>query len=86
MGFVAYGRGQDPDSEVIRLYRLTDLDSQGNPSASKPHYFGYIDKLGNWYIMRLTDTTSRFTRGDEDYSTGWTNRASLTYWRFDEIF
>ncbi len=51
-------------------------------------YYGYIDADSNWYIQRETDSTgdSDFVAGTSSYSTNWTNRASLTYAKFDETF
>lgn len=45
------------------------------------NYYGFIRKNGEWIIMReKTDQTEyRFAFGASDYSTNWTNKASLTY-------
>jgi len=62
-------------------YSITDLDT-----AAATQYFGYVNKGGNWYIMQLTGTTARYIKGDTGYSGNWTNRASLTYGYFYEVF
>ena len=51
-------------------------------------YYGYVDAEGNWYIQREDDATgdSDFSAGIINYSTNWTNRASLTYAKFNETF
>lgn len=61
-------------------YKITDLDS------GSPQYYGYADAEGAWYIMELTNTTGRYVKGDSDYETNWTNRASLTYDYFFNVF
>jgi hypothetical protein len=45
-------------------------------------YFGYLRKDGSWAIMKSTTSTAAvvtYAIGSSDYSTNWTNRASLTY-------
>lgn len=44
-------------------------------------YYGYQTLHGAWLIKRYDDTTGalRYAAGGENYSTNWTNRASLTY-------
>ena len=61
-----------------------------NVDNSSPSYYGFIDQDGNWYIMRATTsgniTTYEFVKGSSDYSTNWTNRASLTYQAYNAVF
>ena len=56
-------------------------------------YYGYIDRLGNWYIMKRDGSdggagviTFTFIKGSTLYSTNWTARESLTYAAFDTTF
>jgi len=86
MAFLTYGRGEDPHAELLKEYKISDMDSVGNPSVPNPHYFGYVNKDGAWYITKLTNVTARYSRGLTDYDTNWTNRASLTYENFENIF
>ena len=62
-------------------YKTTDLDTT---SATK--YVGYTDVDGNWFIKEITATTIRFVKGTSSYTTNWTNRASLTFDYFYNIF
>lgn len=56
-------------------YSISDMDT-----TSDPKYFGYMDDSGEWYIMKMTTSSEfRYVRGSTDYSTNWTNRASLSY-------
>ncbi len=84
------------------LARLFNLDTKQNPldsyvisrtdEASDPTYYGFVDNLGNWYIMRITgnDTFEYFksTNVVDFYGTGvgWDNRASLSYDEYSIIF
>jgi len=65
-------------------YTIADLDETG------PNYYGFVDHKGNWYIMKETTSGSTksygYQKGDSDYSTEWTNRASGTYQTFDSVF
>lgn len=66
-------------------YQIADKDDD-----LTPNYYGFIDKNGNWYIMREVISagadTYRFIAGSSDYTTNWTNRAGLSYDYFYSIF
>lgn len=60
-------------------YSLVQFDDTSSVSYE---YYAYMDKDSNWYIKRLTTATNLFeftAPVATTYSTGWTNRASLTY-------
>jgi hypothetical protein len=61
-------------------YKISDL-ADGDTS-----YFGFLKSDGSWYIMSLTETEARYVKGDDDYSTNWTDRESLTYDYYNNIF
>ena len=54
---------------------------------SNPAYYGYVDHKGHWIIMKRNlssgDYTDTYCVGKQNYSTNWTNRASLTYTTLD---
>lgn len=62
-------------------YKISDLDS-----TASPEYYGYVDKRGQWYILKLTDTEARYVNGTDGYDAAWTNRNSLNYRRYNEVF
>lgn len=64
-------------------YEISDMDISSDPS-----YFGYISSNGEWYIKQLNETngTIRFASGLNNYTTNWTNKSSLTYSPYNEIF
>jgi hypothetical protein len=54
-------------------------------------YFGNTKPDGTWLIKKLTDTSLSYATVTNNgavttYSSAWTNRATLTYGRFDEAF
>lgn len=71
------------DIDPTAFYKISDIDSSGDPA-----YYGYVKADGGWYIMRYSESSgqARYVKGSADYSTNWTNRASLSYSRFDEVF
>lgn len=71
---VATEAKQDP----LSSYKITDIDDAG--------YYGYLKADGAWYIMSGIAGEYRYIKGDSDYATNWTNRESLTYGYFYEIF
>lgn len=73
-------------SDQLKDYFVSDRDE----AVSSPNYYGFIKKDGSWYIMRQTSSsgvyTYRYVKGSSDYATNWTNRASLSYDYFYNIF
>lgn len=66
---------------LLDKYQPADSDE-----VTTTKYYGFLDIDGNWYIFRDTGDTYRYVKGDSDYSTNWTNRASLTYDYYNNIF
>ena len=70
-------------STVIGLVSMTDSYFSVDQDNSEPAYYGFQARDGTWYILRATTsgaTVSRlYARGTSDYSTNWTNRATLAY-------
>jgi len=63
-------------------YKISQLDS-----ATYPHYYGYVNQSGAWYIMKEDDLGNyRYTKGTTGFSANWTLRADLTYDYFNTIF
>ncbi|MDO8487702.1 MAG: hypothetical protein Q7S31_00110 [bacterium] len=62
-------------------YYISQIDD------STVSYFGFINNLGQWFIMRQdTDNSYRYTRGDKNFTTNWAKRIKLTYDSFDNVF
>lgn len=69
--------------DTLDQYKISDGDEAGTTK-----YYGFVDKDGNWYILK-NDTTAnsyRYTKGSGSYSAAWTARASKTYNTYDVIF
>lgn len=71
--------------DVLDCYQTSDIDK----ASATITYIGATDRAGNWYIKKIDETTGitmRFIKGDTNYTTNWTNRASLTYDYFYNTF
>jgi hypothetical protein len=56
-------------------WTISDIDN-----SSDPEYYGFLRADGSWLIVENTGGTQfRYDTGTSEYSTNWTNRASLTY-------
>jgi len=69
--------------DPLILYKAADIDI-----AADTKYYGFIDKDGNWYIMREITTAGsfRFCKGTSAYTTAWTAKTSQSYDYFYTIF
>lgn len=63
-------------------YAISDLDEANETLA----YYGFLDKRGYWYILKLTPTSARYVKGTTGYISNWANRANLNYQYFDLVF
>ena len=65
-------------------YKINQLDD------SSPAYYGFVDKDGDWFIMKEDSGDYRYYKkqgGDGNFATEWPNRATLSpYGYFDAIF
>lgn len=63
-------------------YSVSEIDD-----STFPAYYGFVHKTGAWYIAREANTGAyRYVKGGSGFSTNWTNRASLSYDYFDNVF
>mgnify|MGYP006395078073 CR=1 FL=1 len=71
-----------PLDGVSSQYHVHDKDE-----SSDPKYYGFVDSRGTWVIMKETTSTGtfRYSVGKTNYSTNWTNRASLSYGYFNDV-
>lgn len=67
--------------DLTRKYQVADKDDTADPK-----YYGFTDYTGGWYILREDSNTYRYVKGDDSYPTNWTNRASLTYDYYHEVW
>lgn len=64
-------------------YNISQLDADSTPA-----YYGFVNKLGAWYIMKeAADGSYTYVRGSSGFAAEWTTRAvRVDYDTFDEIF
>ena len=64
-------------------YEFRRLDDSGNPQ-----YFGYENKDGDWYIMRLSNNNlaEYYKSSTSDIDTEWANKSGFTYQAFRTVF
>jgi hypothetical protein len=62
-------------------YSISDKDDDASPN-----YFGFVDRDGNWYILKETVSagadTYRYASGSSNYATNWTNRATTVVYDY----
>jgi len=66
-------------------YNITEIDD-----SAADIYYGFVNKEGAWYIQKELSTGAyRYTTGASDFTnvtTGWPNKANLSYGYFNEKF
>ncbi|MFA6142508.1 MAG: hypothetical protein WC738_04345 [Candidatus Omnitrophota bacterium] len=68
-------------------YKISDeADDSVSPTTKK--YYGYLNRDGEWYIMRrdLTAKTYRYFAGSSNFTDGWSGREAYDYGTYEEIF
>lgn len=72
--------------DTLDQYKPSDIDE----SDANTKYYGFVNKDGNWYIMKVTATAIRYVSGSSGYETpttgAWATRASKTYDYFHNVF
>lgn len=74
------GTGTASPPDPLAKYKISDLEEAATS------YYGNVAADGSWYILKLTSTAARYTKGSSAYTTAWTGRAGLTYDYFDVVF
>lgn len=72
------------ETDPLVGFQPSDIDDSGSPK-----YYGFVKANGSWYIMRESSGAYRYATGDKNstiYSTKWTDRGTLTYSYFYEVF
>lgn len=81
---IAKGTKKTLQPEYLFDYKLSDIEK------GTTVYLGYLTKEGFWYVLKINKSVSpntfRYSRGSTNYTTNWTNRASLTYDYFNTVF
>jgi hypothetical protein len=63
-------------------YRISEIDD------NELTFYGFINKNGGWFIMKEDPNAGsfRYIKGESDFPGNWTNRESLKYDYFHNIF
>jgi hypothetical protein len=73
------GTQENPLIVSLKDFKISDIDSDNG-------YYGYLKFTGEWYILKLTDTTARYAFGLSAYSASWSDKEHLTYQLLNEAF
>ncbi len=90
--YVELDNGAIPITGTITASSSTLADFSVNDiEDATTSYFGYTKPDGTWLVKELTDTSVSYATVTNNgavttYTDAWTNRATLTYGRFDEAF
>lgn len=72
-----------PVPDIFDRYKVAGVDDGGVIK-----YYGYLSITGAWYILAedTTAKTYKYAKGVSGFGTNWSNRASLTYDFYNEVF
>jgi len=78
----AWEKGGDLSSNWAVKYLPCNQDDAGDPS-----YYGYMDRDGNWYIVKEDEAAglTQYAAGTSGYVAAWAGRAGLTYGYPNEV-
>ena len=79
------GEVSNSNDDPTAKYKITNIDSSGDTK-----YFGYLDRDGNWYIMKLTATQGLYAKGTSNYLSNWDENGkyigNLEFDYFNNVF
>ena len=67
--------------DPLARYGLGFIDA-----GSATSYYGFQDKVGAWYVMRISNTSYLYYQNSANFDTGWGSRATLSYNSFAGAF
>lgn len=80
----------DATTDIGTIMSLAGYFISDKDDDVSPNYYGFVDKDGNWYILKeiisAGNDTYRYIKGVSEYTTNWTGRAGLTYDYFYNTF
>lgn len=71
--------GQVSFLNAVSSYGICDIDT------ATPSYYGFINKIGKWYIIKEESNTYRYSSGISNYPTAWSSRSSIGYDYFNNV-
>ena len=67
--------------DPLARYGLGFIDA-----GSATSYYGFQDKVGAWYVMRISNASYLYYQNSANFDTGWGSRATLSYNSFAGAF
>lgn len=67
--------------DPLARYGLGFIDA-----GSATSYYGFQDKAGAWYVMRISNASYLYYQNSANFDTGWGSRATLSYNSFAGAF
>lgn len=67
------------NDDIYATYKASDTDI-----GEENSYYGFINKQGNWFILRNSGEAFRYTFGSTDYTKNWNTREQLGYGYYSE--
>lgn len=77
------GKSVDPaERQPTDGYVISEIEDSDTP------FYGFINKSGSWYIMKVDQDTGsfRYFRGELDFQGNWAKRKRLRYGYFHDVF
>lgn len=74
---VSVEKGQDP----LAKYAFGFMDT-----GSATSYYGFQDRDGGWYVMRISNASYLYYRSSNNFDTGWGSRDTLSFTSFAGAF
>lgn len=77
------GNQIDPaQNQPLDRYTISQMDE------NTISFYGFTDKSGGWYIMKVNTETGafRYAKGESDFAGSWNNRENMTYGYFNDVF
>ena len=67
--------------DPLARYGLGFIDA-----GSATSYYGFQDRVGAWYVMRISNASYLYYQNSANFDTGWGSRATLSYNSFAGAF
>lgn len=77
------GKKIDPaERQPTDGYQISEIEDSETP------YYGFVNKSGGWYIMKVDSETGsfRYSSGETGFADNWARRSHLKYGYFHDVF
>lgn len=82
LGNIAGNKINPAENQPTDGYNICEIDDD------VVSFYGYINKDGSWFVMRVDNDTGsfRYTKGNSNFPLNWTSRKDLSYDYYSNIF